>query len=349
MRRLTAAGAALLAAAAIAGCGSSDDDGATTAGTTADGGAAAADGGAVAYVSPVAAQPGQQEISFGLRAAADASGWSFRELDANLSPDRQVSHVDTLVNERVAGIASWTLDPGAVAGAYTKANEAGIPIIGINSEGPGVTATVWWQVDRCGDGDPHQQTAQLIARARPGGKVIVMGGPPAPAIAARVRCFRDEAEAAGLEIVDQADNVRDGAAPAAQLAEDLLTKHGDVDAIWNYNDQTALGVSSAILNAGKKVSDGRGDGILVFGSNGDADAIQAVREGRLTGTWDVDSVGTGWAMGLAMRNAIDAPDARQEPLVVRSTLWTADTVGDYVEPRAREYGFDSIPLVGGGS
>lgn len=338
----------MLAAAAIAGCGSSgDDDGATTAGTT----AASADGGGktIAYVSPVAAQPGQQEISFGLRAAADANGWSFRELDANLSPDRQVSHVDTLVNEGVAGIASWTLDPGAVAGAYTKANDAGIPVIGINSEGPGVTATVWWQVDRCGEGDPHQQSAQLIARARPGGKVIVMGGPPAPAIAARVKCFREEAEKAGLEIVDQADNVRDAAAPAAQLAEDLLTKHGDVDAIWNYNDQTALGVSSAILNAGKKISDGSGEGILVFGSNGDADAIKAVREGRLTGTWDVDSVGTGWAMALALKNAIENPDARQEPLVVRSTLWTADTVGDYVEPRAREYGFDAIPLVGGGS
>lgn len=345
MRRLTAAGAALCAAVAIAGCGSSGSDDATTAGTTASGGG----GETIAYVSPVAAQPGQQEISFGLKAAADANGWRFRELDANLSPDRQVSHVDTLVNEKVAGIASWTLDPGAVAGAYTAANEAGIPVVGINSEGPGVTATVWWQVDRCGDGDPHQQTAQLIARARPGGKVIVMGGPPAPAIAARVRCFRSEAEKAGLTIVDQADNVRDGAAPAAQLAEDLLTKHGDVDAIWNYNDQTALGVSSAVLNAGKKISDGDGDGILVFGSNGDADAIKAVREGRLTGTWDVDSVGTGWAMGLAMRAAVADPGARQDPLVVRSTLWTSGNIGDYVEPRARAYGFDSIPLVEGGS
>jgi len=345
MNRLTAAGAALCAAVALAACGSSDDGGSSTAATSGGGGG----GGeaAIGYVSPVGAQPGQQEISFGLERAAGESGWSYRVLDANLSADRQVSHVDTLINEGVDAIASWTLDPGAVAGVYTRAEESGIPVIGLNSEGPGVTSTVWWQVDRCGEGDPWQQTAEYIAERRPGGKVIVMGGPPAPAIVARIRCFREAAEAAGLEIVDQADNVRDAAAPAAQLAEDLLTKHGDVDAIWNYNDQTALGVSSAILNAGKQVSDGERDGILVFGSNGDADAIQAVREGRLTGTWDTDSVGTGWALGLAIRNALDAPDARGEDLVVRSTLWTAENVGDYVEPRSREYSLDSIPLVGG--
>lgn len=344
MRRLTAAGAALCAAVALAACGSSDDGGSSTAGTAGGGDGS---GGTIAYVSPVGSQPGQQQVSFGLEKAAAENGWKYRVLDANLSPDRQVSHIDTLINERVKAFASWTLDPGATAGAYTKAQDAGIPVIGINSEGTGVTSTVWWEVNTCEPDGPWQRTAEFIARSRPGGKVIVMGGPPAPSITANVRCFRAAAEAAGLKIVDQADNVRDAAAPAAQLAADLLTKHGDVDAFWDYNDQTALGVSSAILNAGKRVSDGESDGIMVFGSNGDPDAIQAVRESRLTGSWDTDSVATGWAMALAMRNALDRPGARGQDLVVRSTMWTPANVRDYVDPRAREYSFDSIPLVGG--
>lgn len=337
MKRLTAASAAVFAAMALAACGSSDDGGSDTSGGDSDV--------SVAYVSPVGSQPGQQQVAFGLERASDENGWAYRILDANLSADRQVSHVDTLINEGISAFSSWTLDPGAVAGAYTRANEAGIPVVGINSEGPGVTSTVWWQVNRCDPGGPWEQTARYIAERRPGGKVIVMGGPPAPSITANVRCFRDEAEKAGLEIIDQADNVRDAAAPAAQLAEDLLTKHGDVDAFWDYNDQTALGVSSAIMNSGRRVSDGESEGIMVFGSNGDPDAIQAVRERRLTGTWDTDSVASGWAMALAMRNALDDPDAEQRSLTVRSTLWTPANVGEYVDPRERRYTFDTIPLV----
>lgn len=346
MIRLSAAGAALVAAVALAACGS-DDSGSSTSGST--GGGAASSDTTVAYISPVGSQIGQQQVNFGLDGAARVEGWGVRVLDANLSADRQVSHVDTLINERVGAFASWTLDPGATAGAYTRAQEAGIPVIGVNSEGEGVTSTVWWEVNTCEPDGPWQRTAELIAEARPGGRVIVMGGPPAPSIMANVRCFRDAAERAGLEIVDQADNVRDAAAPAAQLAEDLLTKHGDVDAFWDYNDQTALGVSSAILNAGKRVSDGRSEGIMVFGSNGDPDAIQAVREGRLTGSWDTDSVATGWAVAQAMREAMASPDARPANLTVRSILWTPENVGDYVDPERRDYSFESIPLVEGGS
>lgn len=347
MIRLTAAGAALVAAVALAACGS-DDSGSSTSGSTSSGSGGGGDT-TVAYISPVGAQIGQQQVNFGLEGAARIEGWNVRVLDANLSPDRQVSHVDTLINERVGAFASWTLDPGATAGAYTRAQEAGIPVIGVNSEGEGVTSTVWWEVNTCEPDGPWARTAQFIADARPGAKVIVMGGPPAPSITANVRCFRDAAEEAGLEIIDQADNVRDAAAPAAQLAEDLLTKHGDVDAFWDYNDQTALGVSSAILNAGKRVSDGRSEGIMVFGSNGDPDAIQAVREGRLTGTWDTDSVASGWAVAQAMRTAMADPEARPENLIVRSILWTPETVGDYVDPEQRDYSFDNIPLVEGGS
>ena len=349
MIRLTAAGAALVAAVALAACGSSDDGGSSTSGSTSGGSSGGGGGKTVAYISPVGAQIGQQQVNFGLDGAARVEGWKVRVLDANLSPDRQVSHVDTLINERVGAFASWTLDPGATAGAYTRAQEAGIPVIGVNSEGEGVTSTVWWEVNTCAPDGPWARTAQYIAAARPGGKVIVMGGPPAPSIMANVRCFRDAAEKEGLEIVDQADNVRDAAAPAAQLAEDLLTKHGDVDAFWDYNDQTALGVSSAILNAGKRVSDGRSEGIMVFGSNGDPDAIQAVREGRLTGSWDTDSVATGWAVAQAMRTAMADPGRRQPNLTVRSILWTAENIGDYVDPEQRDYSFDNIPLVEGGS
>ncbi len=39
---------------------------------------------------------------------------------------------------------------------------------------------------------------------------------------------------------------------------------------------------------------------MVFGINGDLDAITAVKEGRLTGTWDPDGYATGLALAKAM-------------------------------------------------
>lgn len=300
----------------------------------------------LAYISPVASQPGQQVITSALQAVSEANGWEWRSPDAALSADRQVSHVDTLITLGVSAIASWSLDPNAVAGAYTRANEAGIPVIGINSEGIGVTNTVWWEVNNCTPGNPHQRTAEWIAERAPGAQVIVMGGPPAPSILANVACFRAAAEAAGLVILDQVDNTRDSAANGATLAADMLTRHPGVQAFWAYNDQSALGISSAVFAAGRTVyTAANTDGVMVFGINGDDDAIQAVRDNRLTGTWDADYYATGFAMALAMKNAIENPGVAQTPLTVRSVLYTADNIADWRPAAERGYSLDSLPLV----
>jgi len=90
----------------------------------------------VGYVSPVAVQPNEQQITTGIEyAVGEVIGWDARILDANLSPDRQISHVDTLVTLGAKAIAAWSLDPNAVAGAYMRAQQQSIPVVGLNSPG----------------------------------------------------------------------------------------------------------------------------------------------------------------------------------------------------------------------
>ncbi len=74
----------------------------------------------VGYISPIASQPGQQMINAGIEQAAKEKGWAYRVLDANLSADRQVSHLDTLLTMGAKAIGSWSLDANAVAGAYDR-------------------------------------------------------------------------------------------------------------------------------------------------------------------------------------------------------------------------------------
>jgi ribose transport system substrate-binding protein len=301
----------------------------------------------VAYSNPVGAQPGQQDIVFGFKGGAEELGWSATSIDANLSPDKQVADIATMVNQGQDGIASWTLDAGAAAGAYAQAKSAGIPVVGVNSEGPGIDATVWWELNLCGAGSPIDGVTQYIADARPGAKVLSVGGPPVPSIQAYEKCFAENAEKAGLTILAKAHNTKDTAATAQPIVADLLTKHPDVDAIWAYNDASALGASAALIADGRKVYDGSGDGVIVFGQNGDVDAIAAIREHRLTGTLDPDPVATGWALIKALSGFVgeDKADDPPKELVVKSALWTLENIDDYTPPRERQYTLATVPLV----
>jgi ribose transport system substrate-binding protein len=334
MVKLSAMAVAVMTAMALAACGGEESG--SPAGAT-----------KVAYSNPVGAQPGQQDIVFGFKGGARELGWRAESLDANLSPDKQVADIATMVAQGEDGIASWTLDPGAAAGAYEQAGAAHIPVVGVNSEGKGVDATVWWEINLCGADSPIAGLARYIAEHKPGAEVLEIGGPPVPSIQAYEQCFEESAKANGLTIVGAAHNTKDTAATAQPIVADLLTEHRDVDAIWAYNDASALGASAALAAAGRKVYEGSGDGVIVFGQNGDVDAITAIRQHRLTGTLDPDPVATGWALIKALTGFVGAHKLEhpRTKLVVESKRWTLENIDDYTPPRERHYTLDTVPLV----
>ena len=326
----------LLACALVASaCGSSSDSAND---------AASGDGVTIGFASPVASQPSVALVGDGIESAAASLSWDATVLDANLNPNTQVSNVQTLIQQNAATIASWTLDAGATAGIYAQAGEAEIPIIGVNSEGSGVKYAVWNEIQQCAPGGPADQTAELFASKYPQANVVTIGLDVVPSWAAVADCFEAAAERAGLTIVAHQSNDTDDAAGAQRLVGDILTKYPDVNAIWAYNDASALGASAAVIAAGKQVSDGESDGILITGENGDSDAIQAVRDGRLTGTWDLNMVEFGWLIVRTAKQAIDEGEAPAK-VVLRSTLWTSKNIADYVAPGERDVSFENLDIV----
>lgn len=318
-------------------------------GTTACGGgddASASGGGSglkVAYSSPVASQPSQQFLTDGLNAGAKELGWEVNVVDANLSADAQVSNVQTMVQQNVAAIGLWALDSGAMEGTYAQAKNANIPVIGVNSEGQNVTSTVWWGFNLCDtEQAPFKQAAKQIAEARPGGNVIVLGGPPVPSIQQNVKCFADAATAAGLKVINQSDNTKDTAAAAAALTADLFSKYKDVDAVWAYNDSTALGASTSATQAGLKISDGKTEGVIIQGANGDSDAIEAIKQGRITGTWDPDAYATGMAVLKAMDDAKKGTTGKR--YVVTAKYWDKSNIADYKSTDQLGYTLSTLPV-----
>jgi ribose transport system substrate-binding protein len=297
----------------------------------------------VFYISPVAAQPGQQQINQGLEQASKELGWSESVLDSALSAEKQVSNVESAINQGAAAIASWTLDPNAVAGAYEQAQSKNIPVIGMNSQGTGVTSTVWWEVQLCEPGGPEAVTAEKIAEMKPHAKTIVIGLEVAESTKEISDCFVQEAKKAGLDIINETNNEADNASGSQKVFEPLLTKYPEVEAVFNYNDESAMGVSAALLAAGKTIAtDENPEGVIVTGSNGDKDAIEAVEEGRLSWTWDPDNLASGFSAVKLANEAVEGK--KPADLIVESILVDGETVGEYVPAEEREYTLDELPV-----
>ncbi|WP_320669767.1 sugar ABC transporter substrate-binding protein [Patulibacter defluvii] len=332
-------GAALAALAALActlllaACGS--DDGGTA---TAGGG----DGGGgdpkvvIGHVSPNLSNPTLTALELGQKRAAEQLGWGVRGLDAGLSPDRQVSHIDTLINLKVQALTTWVLDPGPVEAALGRARAAQMPVVTFNS--PSKSANTVIETELSSSCKPFVAEARYIAERTPKASVLVIGPPPVPALKQRVSCFVDAAKAAGLTVVDRQDNMQDSADRSQAITQDLLTKHPDVDAIWGYNDPTAIGAAAAVTGAGKQIWSGDRKGVIVIGNNGDVDAVEAVRRGSLTLTYDENAFEAGAAaidvLAPVLRDG-QPPSSMPARRVIPSNPVDASNVDRWVAPEKR--------------
>lgn len=345
IKRLAGPSAVALAGIALAACSSSSGSSPAASSTSPSVAAAATGSGGtktltIDYAAPVMAEAGVQDMVAGMKQAAAISGSKITAYDSNVSSATQITNMQTMLQENPNIIGTWTLDSGATAGIYHQIESANIPLIGVNSNDNGITHSVWYDTELCQANGPWYQTAALIAKKYPHGAVITLGLDGVPSIDTETSCFTKEAKAVGLTVIAHASNTTDNAVGGQSLTATLLAKYPNVDAIWAYNDNTALGASAAVIAAGKKVSDGTSDGVIITGANGDTDAIQAVQQGRLTGTWDSNNVEFGWLF-VKMAEEVAAGDAPSE-MIAKATFIDKAIVGSWVTPLDRKVTFASL-------
>jgi ribose transport system substrate-binding protein len=348
IKKMAATSAVALTAVALAACSSSassSGSASSSSGSMAAAAGATATGGGdkaltIDYAAPVMAESGVQEMVAGMKQAAALSSSKVTAYDSNVESSVQITNMQTMLQQSPNVIGTWTLDPGATAGIYHQIESANIPLIGVNSNDNGIDHSIWYDTQTCSTGGPWYETAQMIAKKYPGGTVITLGLDGVPSIDETLGCFTQYAKQLGLKIIAHASNTSDNASGGQQIAAALLTKYPKVNAIWAYNDNTALGASAAVIAAGGKVSNGTSPGVIITGANGDADAIQAVKEGRLTGTWDDNNVEFGWLF-VKMAEEVAAGDAPSE-MILKTTFIDSATVGSWIAPADRKVTFASL-------
>lgn len=266
--------------------------------------------------SPLATEPGEHNINLGIACYAASIDGRVITLDANLDINKQVTDFDQLLAQGADVLAFLPLDHDAFVGPFERAADAGAVVVELYNPESAAPGSVYENSASAGE-----DAVLLVADQFPeGAKALVIGGPPIPVIAARISGFTDNAEANGIEILEQQDNLNDNVNDARTLAEALIGKHPDVDVIFAFNDNSAIGAGLAVRAAGL-------EGVMIFGINGTAEGIQAVKDGVITATYDADQFATGYnAAALGAR--IVAGQA-VEPLAMDFTRWTVDNADEW--------------------
>lgn len=177
--------------------------------------------------------------------------------DANFDPGRQVSDIETVLAQSPDIIVSIPTDPVATAGAYRRVVDQGITLIFMDNVPEGFTAGTDYasmvSADNYGNG---VTSAYLLARAMGGAGSVGLIHHEADFFVTRQRHegFRTtiEQEFPGIEIVaDQGISGPDFAGDAQGVANAMLTRHGDLEAIWAVWDVPAEGVLAAAREVGR--------------------------------------------------------------------------------------------------
>lgn len=206
--------------------------------------------------------------------------------DAQRSAEKQVQQVENFVAQRVDAIILNPCEVDASSPAVDRAVAAGIPVVNVNSETRSVpTAFVGSR-----DEESARLAMEFIAQRLHGrGNVVMMHGYMGQA----AQLKRDQgarevlAKYPGLQLLADQSAEWDRA-KAIALMENWIQAYPDrIDAVFAQNDEMGMGAVIALEQAKKK------DKVLVASVDAIADALLAVKEGRLDATVFQDARGQG--------------------------------------------------------
>ncbi len=261
-------------------------------------------------------------LSNAVKAAAEELGVELVVFDGGQDVSKQISQVESAINQGYAGIL---IEPASVDGikpAVTAANKAGVPLVTINQR---ITnqelAKAFVGVEHVEGGEIEMKYAVKAIGGK--GKIAFLLGPlGSDAQIGRTKGYynvlKDYPE---IEVVyEQSANWRTD--EALKLAENWLQTGVELSAIVANNDGMAMGALKAVEDA-KKL-----DQIKIFGLDATADALAAVAEGRLSATVSQSTEAQGLAAMEALVKLVNGEEVPAE-IMVGHTLITKENVADF--------------------
>ena len=219
--------------------------------------------------------PFYKAMADGVRDQAKAEGMEVTVLNAEDKLEKQIADVEDLIQKKIDVLIINATHDGAAA-VLNKAADAGIPVITLQRGVPGAKVVSHIGTDNVVIG---REGAEWVAKKLNGkGNVVVMEGIPGAASSEDRKKGSAEIwpKYPGIKIVAQQSGKYDRAV-ALSVMENILQAQPQIDAVFTFNDEMAMGVLAAV-KAAKRT------GIAITGMDANKDAREAVAKGELAMT-----------------------------------------------------------------
>ncbi len=247
---------------------------------------------------------------------------------------KQMSQLEDMAAKGVDAVVMNAVDPVTTKTAVKEAIDKGLQIVFIDTEVPGVGANATFGADNEKIGELSGQI--MAKRAGPGPlKIGIIEGAPEDKF---VGPAREKGFLAGLKdggtkydvvVRGQAKYAQDLAVTAA---EDMLTAHPDLNAIFAYNDAMALGALS-VLPADSK--------ILVGGVDGQKEAFKAIKDGGCSGRYVSSGLNSptlaardGFGLALAIATGEKKASHDQPVVFTKAAGIGCDNIDQFYDPNS---------------
>ncbi|MES0211165.1 sugar ABC transporter substrate-binding protein [Mesorhizobium sp. M0028] len=287
--------------------------------------AAAQDKPLLGVVSISATEANNVRYIQGATKAADELGWKTNVVDAAGSADQANAAIQNFAQLKADAIIDMVFPYSSIGAGLAAAGDAGIPVV---TWGGGLGSTV---AATNGSGGPMAiPVVDLMVKKMDGKGSILALTYRTGEVCRNREVVMDEIVAKHPEITVTKNEVRipgyfeDG----AQYANAWLASHpaGNENlAIWGCWDDPAIGAIGSLRAQGR-------DDVLVYGINGNAQALENIKNGFMTATAWQDSFTEGYNMVKMLKDIKDAGGAWQAKAAeVPAVLVTKETVDAFLK------------------
>ncbi len=279
----------------------------------------------IAYIAHDLSTPNNQAWLEGIeRECASWDNIVVQSFNGESSAETQVKIMSDVINQKYDAIILQCSDGTALAPSVDEAEKAGIPVITLNLDAYTVHSALVMAVDY----DAGRMVADEMAKEinEKGDVVIIQGVAGLTRTDNLEKGFRDTiAKYPDIKILD-AQSASFEKETAITVMNSFLQNYDKIDGVFCINDAMAEGAALAVQSAGRKGE------MVIWGADGESDALAMIESGDMTGTiytnsWDEGSTAAKIALlmiGSEYDSAVltETPQVIMEPIVV-----TIDTVG----------------------
>jgi ribose transport system substrate-binding protein len=211
----------------------------------------------------------------GVKWWADEVAKLYPEIDWNIQtspgPDEQIKVLDTMMVGGMDAIVVLATESAPITPKAKEIHDRGILLVNVDRGFLEPVADVFIEGDNKAFG--RKSAEYMVQKLGGKGKILVFEGIPSTVNTDRVNAAKEVFGAnPGIEILDSQSGMWNQQ-KAFEVAQTLLLKHPQVDAIWAQDDDMALGVEKALKAAS------RDKNIWMLGGAGMKDIVKRVMDG----------------------------------------------------------------------